>query len=69
MADAVSVNGPVRVVSDANARVAYDLMLHIASWESVEPEAKKNREYWLTLYRQAHKAVAGYTLEKVLPQD
>ncbi len=61
----VTVSGPVDVTSNATARVAFELMNHISSWEEV-PADKKNREYWLTLYAQAHSAVSGYSLDSVL---
>lgn len=66
MADNVNIANPVRVESDATARVALDLMHHIANWEEVPQGTKDSRDYWLTLYRQAYKAASGVRLEHVL---
>lgn len=51
MADtSTSIAGDVTIESDARARVAYDLMSKISSWEEVDRAAP--RKYWMTLYAQ-----------------
>jgi hypothetical protein len=64
MADSsVSVSGPVSVQSDSKARVAYDLMHRIMSYEK---DVERTRDYHLTLYRQCYKAVDGEILNYIL---
>jgi hypothetical protein len=64
MADDVRVTNPVSIESDSKARVAFDMMMFIG--EHVEAGDKSNREYWLTLYSQCHKAASGQLLKYVL---
>ena len=69
MADSsVSVSGPVAIKSDSNARVAYELMLHISGWETVSDSDKRNRDYWLKLYWQCYQASSGASLGHTLQQ-
>lgn len=42
--------------SGSTQRVAFDLMNRISGHE---PELKKDRSYWLTLYNEARRVVAG----------
>jgi hypothetical protein len=58
----------VKIESESGSRVAYDLMLHIAGHEAPTSEQKKSRTYWLTLYHQCEKAVAGRSLENILQE-
>lgn len=51
------------VPTDSKQRVAYDLALHISSYEK---EATKDRKYWLSLYHQCYKATMGESLESIL---
>jgi len=51
---------------ESTARVAYDLMKHIADDEK---DVTKDRKYWLTLYRQCRKATDGTALIHVLKED
>lgn len=72
MAESVNVSGPIKVVSDSTARVAYELMRDIADREyEATPEAqRKSREYWLTLFHQCMKAAQGTkTLSNILQRD
>ncbi len=61
------ISGPVTVVDHSVERVALDLAYQIAQDEG--SSAKKDRQYWLTLYRQCYKATRGNTLESILKQD
>lgn len=63
--DSRQVSGSVEVVNDSKSRVAYDLMMRIASHEKVDGE-KGNRDYWLTLFVQCQKATSGLGIEYVL---
>ena len=58
MKDDVSISGPVRIESDSKARVAYDLMIKIDTYNQVKSE-QKDEKYWLTLYRRCSKTVDG----------
>jgi len=69
MSDSVSVSGPVEVKSDSNARVAYDLMSHVANWEGAPDSDKHSRKYWLTLYWQCYQAASGRNLSTVLREE
>jgi hypothetical protein len=60
--ESVSISGPIKVISDAKERVAYDLMTTISGSEG----GIKDRDYYLTLYRQCWKAANGGNLESVL---
>ncbi len=65
MADSsVRVSGPVEIEQTSHEAVAFNLMEKISSWEETTDE-KRNREYWLTLYRQCYKATKGYELDKI----
>ena len=69
MADqSTTISGPVQVVSDSPQRVAYDLAVKI-DYYSKKPSDQKDRNYWLTLYRQCYKAVNGQILESILKED
>ena len=71
MSETLNVSGPVKIVSDSTARVAYELMQDIANreYESIPDAQKKSREYWLTLYSQCWKAASGYSLESILKEE
>jgi hypothetical protein len=56
------------VERDSHERVAFDLMLRIESTADNEPE-KKDRAYYLALYRQCYKAVHGWTLERTFEEE
>jgi hypothetical protein len=62
----VRVTQPVEIKSESEARVAYDLMVHISAWEKGKDSDKNTREYWLTLYRHCRKAARGDVLSAVL---
>jgi hypothetical protein len=68
MAEKMQVEGPVKVKMEDTAKeaVAYRLMEKIAGHDS---EQKKDRAYWLTLYRQCLKATMGWELKSVLQAD
>jgi len=55
----------VNVTNGSKERVAYELMEKIHVYES---DAKKDRKYFLTLYRQCLKATAGQNLESILKE-
>ena len=67
--DSISVSGPVDIASDSKQAVAFELMKHIASWESADGAQMKTRAYWLTLYRQCYKATNGSPLERILQTE
>lgn len=64
MADDIRVTSPIAIQSDSKARVAFDMMQHIASHDG--NQVTRNREYWLILYTQCFKAASGHTLKSVL---
>ena len=45
---------------------ALSLMKHIGNFET---DLQQDRKYWLTLYKQCHKAARGLTLENILKAD
>ncbi len=64
----LEVSGPVEIEDSSREAVAFRLMQRIASFEATE-ENRKNREYWLTLYRQCWKAARGRSLADILTID
>ena len=68
MADNVNVSGPVEIRSPSREAVAFDLMKWIASHEE-EKEARKKRDYWITLFRQCHRASGSAALKAILEKD
>ena len=64
----VEITKPVDIQNDAKARVAFDLMDHIARRESGKDAEQKTRDYWLTLYVQCYKAASGEALKYALEQ-
>lgn len=62
------IDGPVHVVSDSPQRVALDLLRLIDGYSNLKRE-EKDKKYWLTLYRQCHKAVNGHKLESILTEE
>jgi hypothetical protein len=46
--------------------VAFDLMNHIGGLERIEKKQKENREYWLKLNVQCHRATHGALVDRVL---
>lgn len=66
MSDSTSISGPVTVQPDSAARVAYELMMHIAHHEDADKAQRKTREYWLTLYHQCALANRSNNLSNVL---
>ena len=66
MSDSTSISGPVTVQPDSAARVAYDLMMHIANYENSDNAQNNAREYWLTLYHQCVLANRSNNLSNVL---
>lgn len=68
MADQVTVTNPVKIESDSKQRVAYDLAMKIADHSGL-PFEQKDKQYWLTLYRQCYKAVTGHSIEGILKED
>jgi hypothetical protein len=59
MADAMRVQGPIEVQSDADSRVAFDLMQKISNFDKV-PAEQKDEKYWLGLYRKCWRVAKGY---------
>lgn len=57
----------VEIQSDAKERVAYDLMIKIASLDQT-PGPQRDKKYWLGLYRQCFKATIGCDIETVLDE-
>lgn len=53
----------LNLTSGSKERVAFDLMDKILSFE---PDAKRDRKYFLTLYCQCLKATDGQSLQSVL---
>jgi len=66
MSDARSISGAVQVEQANQEAVAYKLMEKISQYEEID---QRDRKYWLTLYRQCHKATKGQLLESVLKQE
>lgn len=64
----IDVTSPVTIESDSKQRVAFNLALKIDDHSGLEFE-QKDRKYWLTLYRQCHKAVNGQSLEGILKEE
>lgn len=62
----VRIAQPVKIQSDATARVALDLMDLISRSEDGVNQAQGTREYWLTLYAQCYRAARGDQLQHVL---
>jgi hypothetical protein len=62
------ISDPVKIFSDSSARVAYDLMIHIAFEErlGVANPVVHDRKFWLSLYKQCYKAADGRKLESIL---
>ena len=58
MAEAVQISGPVRIESDSVARVAFDLMVHIARNSDVNDD-QKDENFWLELYGKCLKVTGG----------
>lgn len=67
MADDIRITSPVKVVSDSQPHVAFDLMKIIADWDNITKEKKK--DYWLRLYRQCYKATSGHVLKSILDES
>lgn len=65
MADqSISVQGPVKVMSDSVHRVAFDLAEKVN--HSASRETTRDRAYWLTLYSQCLAVVNGGDVSKIL---
>ena len=65
MAAQTSISGPVRIESESSARVAYDLMIKIAGFET---NGVKDRAYFLTLYSQCRQVASGSTIDYLSPK-
>lgn len=63
-----SISGAVKVEQSTKEAVAFDLMDRIALYEASEAQ-RKDRKYWLTLYRQCHKATHGNGLDAILTES
>ena len=57
--ESVSVSGPIEIRTESRARVAYDLMQHIASREKHPQRESDPRKYYLELYHACNKATLG----------
>ena len=57
-----------KLVIDSKERVAFDLMLKIATYQQVPDQQIKDKKYWLSLYNQCLKATAGNPLESILKE-
>ncbi len=66
--DRLSISGPVEIASTSKGAVAFNLMQHIASYETND-QKPKDRKYWPTLYWQCWKVSSGYGLESVLKEE
>lgn len=62
-----SITGPVQIASTSAEIAAFELMKHIAQFETQTGD-QKNRKYWLTLYRQCYKATTGNLLERIFEE-
>ena len=62
----IRVTQPVEIKTDSEARVAYDLMIFIASREHATEEQRKTRDHWLKLYLQCRRAAREASLQHVL---
>ncbi len=68
MSDNTRVSGSLEVKPSSREAVAFDLLLKITSHE-VQTGLTKDRDYWLTLYRQCYKATCGFDLAHILAKD
>lgn len=60
----IRISQPVEIKTDSEARVAYDLMIHIAHYEEKD---SYDRDYWLKLYLQCRCATQGHeSLQEIL---
>lgn len=64
----IDITSPMSIESDCKTRVAYDLMSKIAV-HTGDNEQKKDKKYWLILYRQCWKAVDGFDIQQILQED
>lgn len=63
MAEQVTITN----LDNSDARVAYDLMQHIANAEYHKPIGDpETREYWIRLYLQSRAAVRSASLDNIL---
>lgn len=68
MAEKIEVSSPVAIASDSKQRVAFELAVKISDHSGIDYD-KKDKKYWLSLYRQCYKAVSGNSLEHILKED
>ena len=68
MSDNINISSPVKIESDSKARVAFELMEKIVRNTSDEAQ-RKDKTYWLTLYRQCYKATNGDLLKYILQDE
>jgi len=61
--DSRRISGSVSIEPTTKEYVAWEIAKRIAHNET---EMKFDRQYWLTLYHQCHKAVSGHSLASVL---
>lgn len=69
MADtSTRVSGSVEIEQTSQEAVAFNLMQRVSQYEDSK-EIRKDRNYWLSLYRQCWKATKGYALEDILKAE
>lgn len=69
MADeTIKISGPIHIDSTTKEHVALKLAEKITGYESSDV-FKKDRKYWLTLYRQCYKATNGAALSTILEEQ
>lgn len=67
MADNTRVSGSIKIENTSPEAVAFTLLEKITFYEDSK-EVKKDRKYWLTLYRQCYKATMGHELDDILKE-
>lgn len=68
MSDSRNITGTVQIDQSSQEAVAFKLMEKIGYAEAAKVD-QYDRKYWLTLYRQCHKATKGNLLESILKQE
>lgn len=68
MSENINITSPVKIESDSKARVAFELMEKIVRNTSDETQ-RKDKAYWLSLYRQCYKATNGDILKYILQDE
>ena len=59
MTDNMRIQGPVQIEADSTPRVIFDLMDRCANHDKKVPQANRDKDYWLNLYRECSNVVYG----------